>query len=492
VANKNKIVIDLSKDKLSKKKKQSDSESKKSIFDSRISSMGVSEKKFPAVYGGNYNLDNLKGINAYIEKNKYRGYTFKAENPAHGVSIKEDELAEFQLKAEARSKKEWDAVKKAVWGFFNNFKSVGFDLGKTFLETCGNIKDSIGNLGEVAEKSAWGLSVVKVGSDLANGDYRAADEDAYSFLGGVIGSILGVPEGPYGIELLSLAGSGLGKKLGDGIYDWAFSDETQSIINELILGKTQPAQSNQTSPKLPSLRLPSSKEYSAELRYDKAHNQIKRWVEYNKKIVQNITDYERKTFGDKSSKHATGGHSNPGELPFTKEFSRELRYDKAHNLKKRWVEYSKKHAQEINEYIRKTFGNKISKHASGGLFNHPHLGLVAEDGPEAIIPLSTKRRSSGLSLWKEAGRLMGAEQYAGGGIVGNVTPLHSKSSASSRSDDGPVQVSLAGNSFHFHISGGDNAKDIVKQIESHADEIVNIISLKLAPKLEKAFVNRTA
>lgn len=36
----------------------------------------------------------------------------------------------------------------------------------------------------------------------------------------------------------------------------------------------------------------------------------------------------------------------------------------------------------------------VTKHALGGVFTSPHLGLVAEDGPEAIVPLSQPHRAA--------------------------------------------------------------------------------------------------
>ncbi len=45
--------------------------------------------------------------------------------------------------------------------------------------------------------------------------------------------------------------------------------------------------------------------------------------------------------------------------------------------------------------------------AEGGILDRPHIGLVAEDGPEAVIPLSASRRERGAGLWAEAGRRMG-------------------------------------------------------------------------------------
>lgn len=49
----------------------------------------------------------------------------------------------------------------------------------------------------------------------------------------------------------------------------------------------------------------------------------------------------------------------------------------------------------------------IKQHATGGIFDTPHMGLVAEDGAESIIPLSVSKRSRGLELWAETGQLLG-------------------------------------------------------------------------------------
>lgn len=58
-------------------------------------------------------------------------------------------------------------------------------------------------------------------------------------------------------------------------------------------------------------------------------------------------------------------------------------------------------------------GPDVTPHASGGIFSRPHLGLVAEAGPEAIIPLAN--RSRGLSVWAKAGEMLGVNQNRGNG-----------------------------------------------------------------------------
>ncbi|WP_338826267.1 hypothetical protein MTBGP_09650 [Moorella thermoacetica] len=63
-------------------------------------------------------------------------------------------------------------------------------------------------------------------------------------------------------------------------------------------------------------------------------------------------------------------------------------------------------------------------HASGGILTRPHLGLVAEAGPEAIIPLDGSPHS--ISLWQKTGERLGvlpirkkAEQILGVTGAGN-------------------------------------------------------------------------
>lgn len=63
------------------------------------------------------------------------------------------------------------------------------------------------------------------------------------------------------------------------------------------------------------------------------------------------------------------------------------------------------------------------QYATGGLITQPHLGLVGEDGPEAIIPLSPSRRGRGLQLWQQAGKWLGVQLHAAGAIVSRMQPV---------------------------------------------------------------------
>lgn len=63
-------------------------------------------------------------------------------------------------------------------------------------------------------------------------------------------------------------------------------------------------------------------------------------------------------------------------------------------------------------------GGGYKPYANGGIIDRPHMGLVGEAGPEAIIPLSSGKRSRALELYQQAGRALGVVPYANGGIVG--------------------------------------------------------------------------
>ncbi len=52
--------------------------------------------------------------------------------------------------------------------------------------------------------------------------------------------------------------------------------------------------------------------------------------------------------------------------------------------------------------------NPFAAHAAGGIMTTPHLGLVAEDGPEVIIPLSINRRQNALKLLAQTSGILGA------------------------------------------------------------------------------------
>ncbi|MCQ2743465.1 MAG: hypothetical protein MJ230_01535, partial [bacterium] len=60
-------------------------------------------------------------------------------------------------------------------------------------------------------------------------------------------------------------------------------------------------------------------------------------------------------------------------------------------------------------------------HADGGLMTKPHLGVVGEDGPEMIIPLSADKRGSAVDMWQTTGNMLGVKSYGTDSLSGGST-----------------------------------------------------------------------
>jgi hypothetical protein len=59
--------------------------------------------------------------------------------------------------------------------------------------------------------------------------------------------------------------------------------------------------------------------------------------------------------------------------------------------------------------------------AVGGIFSRPHVGMLAEAGPEAYIPLNGSTRSE--SIWRTTGEKLGLSS-SGGGDTFQITFAH--------------------------------------------------------------------
>ena len=111
-------------------------------------------------------------------------------------------------------------------------------------------------------------------------------------------------------------------------------------------------------------------------------------------------------------------------------------------------------------------------HADGGILTVPHIGMVAEDGPEAIIPLGGKRRLRGMELWKQAGRALGVRQYAEGGVP----PVAQAAAAG---------INMGGVNVNISLSGS-NAGDAIRQ---SSDRIADDVARAIAEGLSRALRN---
>lgn len=132
----------------------------------------------------------------------------------------------------------------------------------------------------------------------------------------------------------------------------------------------------------------------------------------------------------------------------------------------------------------------IAGNAKGSIITGPLLSWVGEDGPEAIIPLGSKRRDRGMDLWLQAGRALGVKEYAEGGMVGDV-PLSGDSSDSpsgnsgSNGDKGQIVVNM---NPVFNING-EGGNDTVNSIKEKLKELINEMSGELASRLLESYAN---
>lgn len=132
----------------------------------------------------------------------------------------------------------------------------------------------------------------------------------------------------------------------------------------------------------------------------------------------------------------------------------------------------------------------ITGNAEGSIVTGPLLSWVGEDGPEAIIPLGSKRRDRGMDLWLQAGRALGVKEYADGGMIGNV-PLSGGSSdstsgdSSGSGDKGQVVINM---NPVFNINGN-SGNDTVNTIKEKLKELINEMSGELATRLLESYAN---
>ena len=183
-------------------------------------------------------------------------------------------------------------------------------------------------------------------------------------------------------------------------------------------------------------------------------------------------------------------------------------------------------------------GGRATPHATGGIMTRPHVGLVAEDGPEAIIPLGSKRRGRGIELLHRAAAALGVSAPSGerydvpqtpSNTVDTPAPKTPSSPASgglvsldSREDDEtpedvptfspvvypapapqapagaaaqpvsiPVEIGL-NPQFVIQGTAGMSPDEIIATVKSRIREMVDDISDELAERLARVFANMPA
>lgn len=118
--------------------------------------------------------------------------------------------------------------------------------------------------------------------------------------------------------------------------------------------------------------------------------------------------------------------------------------------------------------------DQTTQHATGGIFNRAHFAQVAEDGPEAIIPLSPKYRSRALAIYGAAGdMLFGSSAMDITSQINSMTAIKSVPSIGSLNSNPAV-------SGVPPISQDDLFETIVNAIEAGGSGLINkLLSLGL-------------
>lgn len=125
--------------------------------------------------------------------------------------------------------------------------------------------------------------------------------------------------------------------------------------------------------------------------------------------------------------------------------------------------------------------------ANGGILNSPEIALVAEDGAEAIIPLSSKRRERGLALWQKAGEMLGVSQHAEGGIIGAIPSISSSGSGGNTIITIEMGgITLGGISISSDVN---DPEEIIEIIRENITGLTDDIAYQLAEKLQAVFSN---
>ena len=134
----------------------------------------------------------------------------------------------------------------------------------------------------------------------------------------------------------------------------------------------------------------------------------------------------------------------------------------------------------------------ILEHAWGGIMTKPHMGIVAENGAESLIPLSPSKRQRGLDLWQRTGELLGVRAYEDGGIVGEEPDELPVASATGRASQNiTIKVEVKAEPKFTIEGGGDNTDEnkVVAILKAYIREMTDDIGDELAERLARIFAN---
>lgn len=133
----------------------------------------------------------------------------------------------------------------------------------------------------------------------------------------------------------------------------------------------------------------------------------------------------------------------------------------------------------------------VLEHAWGGIMTKPHMGIVAEDGAEGIIPLNPSKRSRGIDLWQRTGELLGVQPYEDGGIVGEEPNRVPKGVPTGGGNNITIKVEVKAEP-KFTIEGDGDTTDenrVLAVLKGYIREMTDDIGDELAERLARIFAN---
>lgn len=116
-----------------------------------------------------------------------------------------------------------------------------------------------------------------------------------------------------------------------------------------------------------------------------------------------------------------------------------------------------------------------TKHALGGLMTSRHIGVVAEAGPEMIIPLTKSKRKDALDMWSQTGEILGVGSTFNAEIpqpkvqlsnqdLQTTSPTINNASTSSNNFDINLTINVDGR--------GNNDRELARLISKHVKEVL--------------------
>ena len=121
----------------------------------------------------------------------------------------------------------------------------------------------------------------------------------------------------------------------------------------------------------------------------------------------------------------------------------------------------------------------------------PHMGIVAEDGAEGIIPLSPSKRGRGIDLWRRTGELLGVQPYEDGGIVGEPEAIPTAAPGNKGGNNITIKVEVKAEP-KFTIEGDGDTTDenrVLAVLKGYIREMTDDIGDELAERLARIFAN---